>query len=623
MQLSLKGRVLYVPFISVFASFGLLFFVFLGMLAYMQSSGVADLTRNQAILTQKSLASLENEVLAMATMASNYPGLEEVYKKALSGKEEEARKDLRKLIMGVHKELGTRIGKNRFKIHFHLPPAKSLLRVWRKPGIKDGGDDISPFRAMIVKVNETRKAIKGIEVGRAGLVIRGAVPVSGKGGGHLGSVEVFLSLNELLHTTKILETDEASFFLAESKMPIVTKLHGKNLPKLGGMIRLQTTNAELADKTISAQILADTAKGVASEVVGSEVVTSIPLKDYSGEVVGGIVFINQEADVVKARNFLTLLMGGLAVFALSLLGVFLLRNANTLSRSVLEIIKRMEGGIVSTSDASSRANSSSKQLAEGVGSQAVGVKENAASLRDISQGMQMAAKISSQLKEDMERTKTAVAESGKALQKMMSAMENISMLGGETGKVIKTIEEISFQTNLLALNAAVEAARAGDAGKGFAVVAEEVRNLASRSSEGARNTQQRIEEMVIQIHAGADLAKNTHNTFLNVTDQTEKNVTMVEEIAVNIQEQYHNIDNISTNTMQMDMTLDSLSKGAEENQVIAEMMTSQVEELENVNKALKFLAVGGGKSNGNGKKAVKSKIIQPNKNEPLMELPFE
>ena len=96
---------------------------------------------------------------------------------------------------------------------------------------------------------------------------------------------------------------------------------------------------------------------------------------------------------------------------------------------------------------------------------------------------------------------------------MGKAIGEITKSSEETGKIIKTIDEIAFQTNLLALNAAVEAARAGEAGAGFAVVADEVRNLAMRAAEAAKNTSNLIENTIKAVKSGSELTRVTQEAF--------------------------------------------------------------------------------------------------------------
>src|SRR6185295_18888337 len=114
-------------------------------------------------------------------------------------------------------------------------------------------------------------------------------------------------------------------------------------------------------------------------------------------------------------------------------------------------------------------------------------------------------------------TKSAADRGNQAMHKMGTAIAEIQKSATETAKIIKVIDEIAFQTNLLALNAAVEAARAGEAGTGFAVVAEEVRNLAMRSAEAAKNTSAMIEESVSNARNGVALSQDVAKSLGEIT----------------------------------------------------------------------------------------------------------
>ena len=120
---------------------------------------------------------------------------------------------------------------------------------------------------------------------------------------------------------------------------------------------------------------------------------------------------------------------------------------------------------------------------------------------------------------------------------MAGAIGEITKSSEETGKIIKTIDEIAFQTNLLALNAAVEAARAGEAGAGFAVVADEVRNLAMRASEAAKNTSALIENTIKAVKKGNELTLATQEAFKRNVGISGKIGKLIDEIAAASQEQ--------------------------------------------------------------------------------------
>jgi len=158
-------------------------------------------------------------------------------------------------------------------------------------------------------------------------------------------------------------------------------------------------------------------------------------------------------------------------------------------------------------------------------------------------------------------------------------MEEITTASEETSKIIKTIDEIAFQTNLLALNAAVEAARAGEAGAGFAVVAEEVRNLALRAAEAARNTSGLIEGTVKRIREGSEMVLSTNDAFKEVAGSASRVGELVSEIAAASQEQAQGIAQINRAAAEMDKVTQQTAANAEESAAAAEEMNAQAQQM--------------------------------------------
>jgi methyl-accepting chemotaxis protein len=182
-------------------------------------------------------------------------------------------------------------------------------------------------------------------------------------------------------------------------------------------------------------------------------------------------------------------------------------------------------------------------------------------------------------------TLAAAARSGadkgmQAMERMAGAIDDIKKSSDETAKIVKTIDDIAFQTNLLALNAAVEAARAGDAGKGFAVVAEEVRNLAQRSAEAAKNTANLIEGSVKNADGGVLISNEVAQALGEIADGARKVNDLVAEIAAASNEQNQGIAQISTGIAQMDSVTQQNAANAEESASAAEELSAQAQELQ-------------------------------------------
>jgi len=319
-----------------------------------------------------------------------------------------------------------------------------------------------------------------------------------------------------------------------------------------------------------------------------------------GKVIG-MLFIGKDREIALAavRNTewsimaILAIVGSLMVFA----GILVARS---ITRPINRAITSLSEAAEQVVSASSQVSSASQSLAEGASEQAASIEETSSSLEEMSSMTKQNADNASTADNLMKESKQMVERANGSMTELTQSMVDISKASDETSKIIKTIDEIAFQTNLLALNAAVEAARAGEAGAGFAVVANEVRNLAMRAAEAAKNTSVLIEGTVKKVKEGSELVERTGGAFSEVSKSAAKVAGLVAEIAAASSEQAQGIDQINKAVTEMDKVTQQTAANAEESASASEEMNAQAEQMKEVAGEIMRI-VGSGGSKGAGK----------------------
>lgn len=325
------------------------------------------------------------------------------------------------------------------------------------------------------------------------------------------------------------------------------------------------------------------------------------------------------ADDVKAeaenRMRRAVLVIGFGVLFLTLVGSLVgFWASRRITHPLNHVITGLSQGSKKVSAASEQVLKTSDLLAEGASEQASTLEEISVTLEQMASSARKNAEDAGETNVIATETSRVMEEANLSMNGLVASMTDISRSGEETQKIVKTIDEIAFQTNLLALNAAVEAARAGEAGAGFSVVAEEVRNLAVRAAQAAKNTADLVEGILKKIREGSGVAGRTGKVFSQVAASASKMEQLVSEIAAASREQAQGIEQMNRALVDVDQVVQQNVINAEESASTAKMFAAEAKQMRDFVGELATLVVGyQGDSKGGSKPAIREQPEEASK----------
>ncbi|MEF3168068.1 MAG: methyl-accepting chemotaxis protein [Deltaproteobacteria bacterium] len=469
------------------------------------------------------------------------------------------------------------------KVHFHIPPAVSLLRIWKPDKF---GDDLSSFRKTVVDVLSNGSTIKGVESGRAGMAVRGIAPIRDPAGGIVGSVEVFGGLEKIVAGLAHKYGNDAALFRIDRSDVSLFK-GGAAVLKIGGSSLVFSTKEAMVREFLDEKILEAAKKEAVFVVRGGTLVGVSPVTDYLGETAGlyatftDLAFFRAAQASALAKVGIN---GILAFFFASLFIYFLAKvSLDRPIKDILGVFSRVRQGDLTArarivfDDEMGRLAAGLNAMVEHLADMVGRIKTHACTLKQASEGLyeasQQAAASSTETSAQADeialsarRNEERIASLAAANEKITATVREIAqssvltveMIGevsGQIGEASRTVSQlhehfarieeviafirtIADQTNLLALNATIEAARAGESGKGFAVVAGEVKELARQTAEATNQIVTNIHNLREMVNASVEAINKVNNLTepvkgisQDVSQGMHKNAEMANEIS--------------------------------------------------------------------------------------------
>lgn len=340
------GARILIPAISATLLFSIaLYWVAISMVDGMVEDNLNQIARSKVgdiTISQKRIA---DKMLSQAALFSQAAAVKNAYATAYQGdlnnpddpQMEAARKQLRDYFASIEKGYReTNEGKN-LRLHFHVPPARSLLRLWKKGQYQS--DDLSSFRQTVATIsNGSHRPITGIEIGRGGFAIRGIAPVATDNGKFLGSVESLSSYAPLVKYSVSNDKEYIAVYMNKAFLPTATQLQDatKN-PVIGDkFVFISSTNNQITGPIVTTDLLTQGQSGVKSTKIGDFFVTTAPIQDFSNKQIGVMVYLYNAGHLYSRVKQIQWGIAALCIILMAAIGVPLFFS----TRSVVKPINR-------------------------------------------------------------------------------------------------------------------------------------------------------------------------------------------------------------------------------------------------------------------------------------------
>ncbi len=324
------------------------------------------------------------------------------------------------------------------------------------------------------------------------------------------------------------------------------------------------------------------AAGNNAEAAKTAIKTAETFKSRSRDATDALVGREQDAlqadlEGAKARTASVRLM----VFSGVILGLaiagLVARSVIVINRALRAQSRELRDGTEHVLAAAGQVSTSAQGLSQASAHQAASLEETSASMEEMASMTRQNAENAAEAAALASRVAGEVRDSNTALDDMVVSMTAVRESSHKVAKIIKVIDEIAFQTNILALNAAVEAARAGEAGMGFAVVAGEVRNLAQRSAQAARDTAVLLEESIARSQEGAGRVELVAKAIASITGSVMRVQAVVDEVRHASAQQAQGIEQVTQAIARMESVTQTTAATAEESAAASEELNAQAE----------------------------------------------